>query len=572
MMQHLKNGLGFICLFILLGSFAHAQSLKQMSDQFSKGKYTELKNAVEKKIKSGHKLTENETVLYLKTLNRLADYDVVISNNLSEPASSVANKQEYQSEKAYAYIQKGQFKTAATILLGAYQLNPTTGDFIFQSLTNLWQSKLSWIEIYELLDSDITISELKIKLTISNLTNEDEVQQFSNWLDKQKKLTTQQVSLYKNQAEESLTQYSEKNIKIGLLLPIGKNAEMNEKFKAGRNVLYGFLTALESVGIQGSGSVSILVRDTEGDTFKAFQEARELLDKEKVKLIIGPIFSNECYRVVKLAEQYKTPIISPTASDDELSQTSSYFFQMNPSFQTRGRLAAEEALKLTTLVKDTVLIVAEDKSDSFVMGESFASVMKDSGIAVIDRATYTYGSEDIRRFLPYTQKDTTQIKDLIYAPIEDDDQIDIIVPQLSYLKVFGQYVGNSLWDNRLKLRNYKTILNGMLICKDSHIDSSRLDVRSFVRNYQTKYYDKPENISYRGFDSFLLTKYVIENQLLGFPDSDNKIKNMPPIVGLQSVINFKGKTMNQYLTYLRFINNEIIPVTSDLLNNAASNK
>jgi len=496
---------------------------------FKSGKYTDAQNYLENQISINANLPEQNFVLLAKIYNKILLFEKTIQLQNSAKIVNPNNHQEFLYEIGVAQFQLKDYNSALKSWILAYQIKPEAASSIKEQINLLVTVKIEWTTLLQ--------SEMNTWLN-QNIKNES----------------------LKNELNGLISNREMRNIKIGLLLPLGKGKQTpSEREIIGREILQGFLIGMDEFSMKSLIQTEIFVKDTEGDSTKAEKLGKELIESDKVNLIIGPVFSNECTLVSKLSETYKIPIISPTASDDALNRFSNYFFQLNPSLSVRGRQSAIKALEITKIEKDSVLVLAEDGSDTQVMANAFSVALIENGISVVDKAFYPYDSQDIRRNIPYSQVDTTQIKDIIYAPIEDESLINIVVPQLSYLKVFGFYVGNNNWDDKLKLRQYKRILDGMLICKDSHVDSNRVEVKNYKNDYRKRFHVNPSTISYRGFDSFLFVKTLVEEKVFQKPDLDVSIRNMKPVQGLQNTIDFRGQTVNQHLIFFRFLNNEIIP-------------
>ena len=74
--------------------------------------------------------------------------------------------------------------------------------------------------------------------------------------------------------------------------------------------------------------------------------------------MIGPIFSSELTQVSELGELYKMPIISPTATGDDLAISHNYIFQLNPSYEVRGKLMADYLFKQQS--KSNIVVIGEE--------------------------------------------------------------------------------------------------------------------------------------------------------------------------------------------------------------------
>lgn len=515
------------------------------------------------------KTTFEQVLLLIKSYNRLNQFPeaITVFENSAKPDAEGSNLQEYFYEAGVAYWGEYQYSLALRTWLTAFDLNPQTAGELTRNLKLVVMNKLTMADLYaELGVYQIADNTLLQELMTEKARGINQTESLFSWFAK-RNVPAERISFLRRMefADESKIV---KKIRIGLLLPLDeKSRNPGERVIIGREILRGFLLKLRTGYADLESRVTLVVKDTKGDPFLAAGLAQSLVTNDRVDLVFGPVFSDECEQVKPIAESGKIPFFSPTATDESLYKNSSWFFGLNQTLETRGSKAAEVALKLISKKPALqVLLVAEENSDASTMADAFGAKLK--GIKGLDlkKGYYKEGSSDIRRSIPFFRDqnekedpDAPTVIDLIYAPASGIDQVEMIVSQLSYMKLFGTYVGNTDWDVKRLLKNYRTQLNGMLIARDSNVDTTRLDVKSFFQSFHRKFKKNPDELALRGADGFLVINSLLKNNLLNQPDTDVRIKNMGTVTGLQSDIRFEGKSSNQSLEYFRVNENEIVP-------------
>ena len=116
-----------------------------------------------------------------------------------------------------------------------------------------------------------------------------------------------------------------KEIRIGAILPL-----------TGDGALYGQMArkaielAVEEINAKkgtGEKKFSVVYEDSQLKPDLAVNAATKLITVDKVLAIIGPMTSNEFIPVIPIAQKYKIPIISPSATSREITELGSYKFR-----------------------------------------------------------------------------------------------------------------------------------------------------------------------------------------------------------------------------------------------------
>jgi branched-chain amino acid transport system substrate-binding protein len=105
-------------------------------------------------------------------------------------------------------------------------------------------------------------------------------------------------------------------IKVGFLAPLSGPYVQN-----GRDILNGFLLALDEMGYQAGGRrVELIVEDDEAIPAVGLTKARKLVERDRVHLMTGALLSSTGYALAPYIDSVRIPMIYPVVSADDLTQ------------------------------------------------------------------------------------------------------------------------------------------------------------------------------------------------------------------------------------------------------------
>lgn len=182
-------------------------------------------------------------------------------------------------------------------------------------------------------------------------------------------------------------------LRLGVLLPLMRKSTGGREKETGTSVLEGIEFALEEHGKKTAVNISLEVRDTEHDVSVTAAAAKELADDPSVIAILGPAFSDEALAASVVANDKGVPMITPTATANEIATKGQFIFQANPDFDTRAKAMAQHAVKNLHLKRIAVLSPNEQPNKS--LGEVFGKEAKRLGGDIVGNELYEKGSSDL---------------------------------------------------------------------------------------------------------------------------------------------------------------------------------
>src|SRR5512138_757077 len=103
-------------------------------------------------------------------------------------------------------------------------------------------------------------------------------------------------------------------VKIGFV-----NSITGPEAPIGENLTNGVTLALEDLKKKGI-DVDLVKEDDTGKPEKSMAAFEKMATRDKVSGVVGPYTSATANAVAKLAEKYKTPLLIPVASKDEITK------------------------------------------------------------------------------------------------------------------------------------------------------------------------------------------------------------------------------------------------------------
>lgn len=341
--------------------------------------------------------------------------------------------------------------------------------------------------------------------------------------------------------------YGDKGILIGVMLPL--NNDDGTTNLAGNEILEGIKYAISEHNKGRDNKIGILIRDTRAkkENIKAIKE--EFVNNSSVRCIIGPVFSDEVRIALSEFRNVDLPMISPTATDEDLTGISSNFFQANPPFSIRGRIFAQYLFYVENKKRMAVLNAIEGYSP--LLAANFIDEFEKLGGRIVIRETYKSNTFSLDEQIKRIAADSSNI-DGIYIPLADKVDATAILSQLVRFGLNRPIYGNQDW---MLVKGFETspeISNKLVFTSDYYIDFNDKLFKEFTSSFQeTTGREVNRNILY-GYDT---AKYLLTAMRNIDPTRKAlklKMESGISSVGLKNNISFDQSHMNKYLNIVRY--------------------
>ncbi|WP_337872025.1 penicillin-binding protein activator [Ignavibacterium sp.] len=334
---------------------------------------------------------------------------------------------------------------------------------------------------------------------------------------------------------------------IGVLLPLTDSE--GKRNIAAEEMLEGIKYAFHELNQQRENKIGLIVRNSQRNEEKIKQIIKEYNDDERVKAVIGPIYSDESEVVVSYISNTDIIFISPTATDEDLTENNEQFYQANPPFTVRGKVLAQYVFLKEGMRNFAVLNSLEVYSP--ILAKSFSDEFQRLGGNILVKETYRSKSIDLSKQIANIIPHIDQL-DGIYIPLSDKLDAEIILSEMLKQNVYVPIYGNQDWLNAKGLETSSSLSNTLKITSDYFINFSDGSFIEFSNSFlNTTGKDITRNVLY-GYDAakFLTTalRAIQPTRKTIKLKIDTGLKSN----GFHNNISFSKKKRNTYINILSF--------------------
>lgn len=344
---------------------------------------------------------------------------------------------------------------------------------------------------------------------------------------------------------------TETKTNIGVILPLSYDRFGNPTNSAAQEVLEGIKYAIHEYNQNNFSKVGLLIRDTQRNQENIKQINNEFRGIRNIVAVVGPLFSDEVKIAAETFRSTDIPLISPTATDNDLHGINNYFFQANPSFDMRGRVMAQYLIFVEN--KRNIAVFNRENGYSALLAESFIDEFQKFGGTVIAHQTYPSSVDDISSYASSINTVRSRI-DGIYIPISERSDARKVLSSLSNFQFNVSLYGNQDWFNVQGLEHFPNITDKLTFTSDYFIDFNSPDIRDLGNRFRkTTGMEVNRNMLY-GYDS---AKMLVELLSSGNITRDKVHREF--LSGLRSNgyhnnIYFDDRKVNSYLNIVRYRN------------------
>lgn len=292
-------------------------------------------------------------------------------------------------------------------------------------------------------------------------------------------------------------------LKIGALLSFtGTFAKLAESIRNGFD-----LFIKENDGQLGGRRVEVLYEDDEGDPQVALRGYRQLVDRDQVNLLVGPVSSTVALALVDQVNRDKQILINPNAAANALSldKKSDYIYRTSYS---NYQLGTPGAAYTAENVGKTAVAIAPDYPAGLEVLPAFKASYEEAGGTVVQELLPPLGNTDYATYL-------TQIKEaepeVLWAFLAGADAINFIKQYRSFgLGENIQFTGMNTWPDPLLTETVGEAAEGIIAATQWFPGLDNETNKRFVESYQAEYDETPNQFSVFGYDAGQLIAQGLE--------------------------------------------------------------
>tara|TARA_Y100001960_G_C14739927_1_gene862424 strand:+ start:89 stop:2152 length:2064 start_codon:yes stop_codon:yes gene_type:complete len=370
------------------------------------------------------------------------------------------------------------------------------------------------------------------------------------------------------------------NIEVGILLPLtGKLAA------TGQQVLQGIQLAYSLLPEGYRSKIFLKVRDS-SDSVSIEEALSSLARNPKTVGVLGPLLSSEIKRSSVIADSFKLPIFSPTASSADLVDVSPYIFRNALTRKIQARYLAEYSINKLKLRRFVILYPLESFGEE--LKNEFLRSVELLGGEVVSMASYDRAQNDFKVQIlelggvadddldRITRKQLSQNEaledfsdptvlsrpkvdrahwsedkienlkvslelgyDAIFIP-GVYDKVGLIIPQLAFYNIENiALLGTNGWNSPELIKMGGKFLKSIYFVDGFYSDSHEMRVEKFVQQFQINYGESPSHLSAQAYDAAgIVFQTIISggDNRLKLRDKLLKVKNYPGVTGKTDIM------------------------------------
>ena len=334
-------------------------------------------------------------------------------------------------------------------------------------------------------------------------------------------------------------------IKIGINAPItGDIPKVGEGSKFAAEM---WLEDIEKAGGLDVGGtkykVQLAIEDNESKAESAVKAATKLITEDGVLAIVGPQSSKQAIPAGGVANDYKTPMISPWSTNPDTTKDRPFVFRGCFLDPFQGPVVANFVKEEYGFTKAAVLYdVASDYPKG--LAEFFKKAWEDIN-----------GEGSVVAYESFTTKDTdfssqlTKIKDsgaeFLFTP-QYYNEVALIVKQAHELGFKAPIVGSDSWGSAETVKLCGEDCYGLFFSTHYAAAGAKGATKEFIDRYQQKYGYVPDDVGALTWDSIRLVQQAIQNT--GGLSGDIKKDRQAVRDQLAKIKDFAGITGNMTFT------------------------
>lgn len=197
-------------------------------------------------------------------------------------------------------------------------------------------------------------------------------------------------------------------------------------------------------GLELSGRripVRLIVADTGGSIEKAMSALTRLIQQERVSAVVGPYLSREAIPVAAALETLRVPMISPSATNPEVTRGRKFAFRVCQRDSDQGAALARYAYEELGLRRAAVLYDESDVYSSGLAGYFRTAFAGRPGASVL-MEPFKAGEKDFLAQLTRIRESGAQALLLPNFPAD----LVLQLPQARAAGFAGQFLGSDCWD------------------------------------------------------------------------------------------------------------------------------
>jgi len=347
-------------------------------------------------------------------------------------------------------------------------------------------------------------------------------------------------------------------VRIGAVLPLTGSAAV-----WGQNAKMGMDLAVQEINADGGingRNVDVLYQDSQSDPQTATSALQELITAQHIQAVIGDIASSSVLAMAPIADRNQVLLLSPGASNPEISNAGSYIFRNWQSDALEGQLDARYASSALRWKRVACLYV--NNAYGAGLEKVFADTFKGLGGEIVDEAPFPQGTTDVRAQIASV---AAAKPDGIYMP-GYPPEMAVALKQMKETGVSVPILSVQAFDDPEIIKLAGNAADGVVYSIPKPPDPSDPVVANFRSAYSKAYGKQPGVCSDTGYDALRIIAWAFEQGASTGPEIRDKLlslKNFPGAAG-PTTFDSHGDVTRQFI-FRRIENEKVVdaPVSTE---------
>ena len=298
-------------------------------------------------------------------------------------------------------------------------------------------------------------------------------------------------------------------------IKVGINAPMTGDIpKVGEGSKFAGQLWLEDIekagGLEVGGKkypVELVIEDNESKAESAVKANTKMITEDEVLVIVGPQASKQAVPAGEVANNYKTPMISPWSTNPDTTKDRPFVFRGCFLDPFQGPVVADFVTEEFGFKKAAVLYdVASDYPKGLAEFFKAAWEKKHGPGSVVAFESFTTKDADFSSQLTKIRQSGAQF---LFTP-QYYNEVALIVNQARELGFKGPIVGSDSWGSAETTKLCGPACNGLFFSTHYAAAGAKGKTKEFIERYNQKYGYVPDDVAALTWDALGLVKTAIQ--------------------------------------------------------------
>ncbi len=296
-----------------------------------------------------------------------------------------------------------------------------------------------------------------------------------------------------------------------------------------RGIELAFEEINQSGGVLGK-KLQLMTLDDQSKPEEAATAATKLISENQIVALLGEVASSRSIAMAPIAQNSKTPMISPSSTNPRVTEMGNYIFRVCFIDPFQGEVMAKFALN-DLKVKKVAVLRDVDSDYSTGLADYFTTAFKKGGGSVVIDESYTSSDMDFKSQLTAIR---AKKPEAILVP-GYYTSVGLIARQARELGLQIPLLGGDGWDSPKLVEIGGKALENSYFSSHYSTENTSPKIQTFVSKFRQHYQANPDGMAAMGYDAaMILADSMKRSKTLSKQDLREAIattQNFPAVTG-----------------------------------------